>query len=296
MQKSLDRFFEYLTHEKRFSPHTLTSYSTDLNQLLQFCSEGSYSFTQWAEIDHFILRSWIISFIDEGLDAKTINRKISSLKSFYKFLLRQGEITKDPTLKLSRPKMSKKLPVFIEEKQIGEVLDNFFDESFEGQRNRLILELFYSTGIRLSELINLKRDEVDIYNNQIKVTGKGNKERVVPFTLNLRKRIVNYIELLNAVETTSSEKTLFIKEDGKKLYPKLVYNLVRSHLEHITNLERKSPHILRHSFATHMLNSGADINAIKELLGHSSLAATQVYTHNDLEKLKRVYKQAHPKA
>jgi integrase/recombinase XerC len=291
-----DTFLHYLQYEKRYSKHTIVSYSTDLTQFTKYLSEV-YEITDLTTVSHQMVRSWIVTLMDEGLDAKSINRKIACLKSFYKFLHKNGEISKNPMLKVISPKTKKRLPVFVEEQQMNLLLDEFeFADDFYGKRDRLILELLYGTGMRLSELIGLTHQSVDNHNNTIKVLGKGNKERIIPIGKKLIDYINNFIsEKKNNFECNITEK-LIVTNKGEECYPAFVHRTVKRYLSYITTLEKKSPHVLRHTYATHLLNNGADLNSIKELLGHSSLAATQVYTHNSIEKLKKIFEQAHPKA
>jgi len=234
--------------------------------------------------------------MNNSISARSINRKITTLKSYYKYLLREDIVAINPMVKIISPKMAKSLPVFVEKKQVLSLLEDYsFDESFSGTRNKLIIEMFYCTGMRLSELINLKVSNIDIESLQIKVLGKRNKERIIPFSITLKNALSKYREKLNK-EGFIDNKYLFITEKGKRIYEKLAYRVVNSYLNIVTTIDKKSPHTLRHTFATHMLNEGADLNAIKELLGHANLSATQVYTHNTFEKLKSIYNQAHPRA
>lgn len=291
-----DTFLNYLQFEKRYSKHTIVSYQTDLSQYTKYLSE-IYEITDLATVSHQMVRSWIVTLMDNGLEAKSINRKIACLKSFYKFLHKNGEIPKNPMLKVISPKIKKRLPIFVEEQQMSMLLDDFeFSDDFFGKRDRLILELLYGTGMRLSELIGLNHQSVDNHNNTIKVLGKGNKERIIPVSKKLIDYINNFIfEKKNQFECNITEK-LIVTNKGEECYPAFVHRTVKRYLSYITTLEKKSPHVLRHTYATHLLNNGADLNSIKELLGHSSLAATQVYTHNSIEKLKKIFEQAHPKA
>ena len=286
-----NKFITYLSSEKRFSEHTIKSYTTDLKQFTYFLSSEFQIIDEINEISFQIIRTWIASLLEKGLSPRSVNRKISTLKTYFKFLIREGKLIENPMMKVVAPKSKKRLPVFIEEDQIASLLNEVqFEEGFVGQRNRLIIELFYVTGIRLSELINIKISDVDFNNQSIKVLGKRNKERIIP----LSSTTIN--SLNNFIENNQKNHFLFTNLDGMKLYTKLVYRLVNKYIAKISSVNKKSPHILRHTFATHMLNNGADINAIKELLGHANLSATQVYTHNTIEKLKTVYKQAHPRA
>ena len=286
-----NKFITYLSSEKRFSEHTIKSYTTDLKQFTSFLSSEFQIIDEINEISFQIIRTWIASLLEKGINPRSVNRKISTLKTYFKFLIREGELVENPMMKVVAPKSKKRLPVFIEEDQIASLLNEVqFEEGFIGQRNKLIIELFYVTGIRLSELINIKISDVDFNNQSIKVLGKRNKERIIPLSSN----VVNDLNIF--IENNQQNKYLFTNLEGNKLYNKLVYRLVNKYIGEISSVNKKSPHILRHTFATHMLNNGADINAIKELLGHANLSATQVYTHNTIEKLKTVYKQAHPRA
>ena len=286
-----NKFITYLSSEKRFSDHTVKSYTTDLKQFTSFLSSEFQITDEINEISFQIIRTWIASLLEKGINPRSVNRKISTLKTYFKFLIREGELIENPMMKLVAPKSKKRLPVFIEEGQILSLLNEVkFEEGFVGQRNKLIIELFYVTGIRLSELINIKISDVDFNNQSIKVLGKRNKERIIPLSPN----VVSNLNIF--IENKHQNNYLFTNLEGKKLYNKLVYRLVSKYIGEISSVNKKSPHVLRHTFATHMLNNGADINAIKELLGHANLSATQVYTHNTIEKLKTVYKQAHPRA
>jgi len=287
----LKNFINYLVTEKRFSDHTVKSYVTDLKQFFNFLKNEFEIKNHIEEVQFQLVRAWIASMLKQGLSPRSVNRKISTLRTYYKFLIREGKMSKNPMLRVVAPKLSKRLPAFIEEDQIEHLLDNVqFEEGFIGDRNKLIIELFYVTGIRLSELINLKKNDIDFYNQSIKILGKRNKERLIPLSPNIIKDLKKFIS--NNMVTNF----LFTNIDGNKLYPRLVYRIVHRYIGKISSVSKKSPHILRHTFATHMLNNGADINAIKDLLGHTNLSATQVYTHNSIEKLKKVYKQAHPRA
>lgn len=291
----IERFIRYLQFEKRFSPNTVIAYKKDLYQFSEFINSIEPDLLL---ISHQQVRTWIVSLMDNGIEPKSINRKISSLRSFYKFLQREGLINSSPMLHVKAPKIPKRLPVVITEQKMDSLLDadNVFSDDFEGYRNRLILELLYGTGMRLSELVSLSNEDVNIYENQIKVLGKRNKERIIPISKDLANLIANYQVLKSNQDFNIKSSSLIVTNDGKAVYPKFIYRVVNSILSFISTQDKKSPHILRHSFATTLLNRGADLNAIKELLGHSSLAATQVYTHNSVEKLKSIYKQAHPKA
>lgn len=290
-----ERFFQYLQYEKRFSPHTLTAYENDLGQFLRFL-KNTFEITSPNEVHHTHVRSWVVDLLERGNVARSINRKLSCLKTWFKFLRKQGEITSNPMAKVIAPKAGKRLPVFVQEENMALLFEQVdFGEGFPGVRNRLVMEMLYCTGIRRSELIGLKEEDIDFTTNQLRVFGKGRKERLIPMARHLVGLIQDYIRQKRMM-FGDEEPHLFLTNKGKPLYPGFVYKLVKRYLSYVTTLEQRSPHVLRHTFATHLSNSGADLNAIKELLGHSSLAATQVYMHNSIEKLKEVYKQAHPKA
>lgn len=292
---SIQNFLNYLKFEKRYSLHTIIAYQNDIEQFIVFIN-SQYDNPSLNTINSLMVRSWLATLKgDENLTAKTINRKISSLKSLFKHLLKNQEISQTPMATVVAPKISKRLPVFIQENNIATLLNHVeFTADWKGMTEKLALHILYNTGIRLSELISLKESNIDIYYQQIKVLGKGNKERIIPISAELLNEIKNYIELKNKEQKQAPQ--LLISEKGKPLTPRSVYNFVNQYLTLVTTVQKRSPHILRHSFATHLMNNGADLNAVKELLGHSSLAATQVYTHNTIEQLKDVYKKAHPKA
>ena len=284
-----EKFLHYLKHEKRYSVHTLLSYSTDLKQFTNFLS-SEFSVKSIRKINFQLVRSWIAKLLNENISARSVNRKITTLKTYFRFLIKEDIINQSPMQKIISPKTSKRLPVFVEQVKMEQLLNEIdFGKGFLAQRDRLILELFYFTGIRLSELINLKNKDINYSERTILVLGKRKKERLIPLTSD----ILSKIKKLNA---SNKSKYLFTTDKGKQISTKQVYRLVNKYLSMVTTLGKKSPHILRHTFATHMLNNGADINAIKELLGHANLSATQIYTHNTIEKLKTVYKQAHPRA
>lgn len=290
-----DLYLKYLQYEKRYSTHTLVSYKTDLYQLQQFLSLN-YPETAIEDVNHAILRDWIISLAESGLIESSINRKLVTIRSFYKFLLRKGSIEKSPVSKLSNLKTNKSLPQFVRENDINLILDgNLFDDSFIGKRDHLVIEILYGTGVRLSELVNLNAKKVDLVNNSIKVLGKRNKERIIPISQNLCTLIKNYNSLKNEEFEGNVNEYLIVSNKGEKSYPMMIQRIVKKYLQG-TSVDKKSPHILRHTYATHLLERGADLNAVKDLLGHQSLAATQIYTHNSLGKLKKVFDQAHPKA
>lgn len=292
----INSFFNYLQFEKRVSPNTFVSYQNDLSQLSDFLKKN-FPDEKIETLPYTVIRAWIIELVEQGIDPRTINRKMACLRSFYKFLMKRDVISIDPMLKISALKTKKQLPDFVKEGDMINLLDNVsFDNTLEGWRDKLILEFFYATGIRLSELIHLKENQLDLMNRTIKVMGKRNKERVVPFAASIVPIIERYQETRNKEVGKMGHGFLFVTNNGKPCYPMMVYRIVKKYLSENTSSEKRSPHVLRHTYATHLLNKGAEINAVKDLLGHTSLAATQVYTHNSLEKMKRVFDQAHPKA
>lgn len=292
-----DRFLQYIQFEKRSSSHTLIAYKNDLNQFTDFL-KNKYQLDNIEQANYQYIRSWIVELMENNISSRSINRKLSSLKSFFKYLLKEGILQVNPFLKVTSPKFSKKLPVFVDKKGMEQLFSEVhFDNSFEGIRNRLILEVFYATGMRLSELIGLKENDIDTNKENLKVLGKRNKERIIPFGKNLAEIIIEYKDFKQKnFIGVNIEEYFFLTKKGKKMYAVGVRRMVKNYISTITTLEKRSPHVLRHTFATHMLNNGADLNAIKELLGHANLSATQVYTHNTIEQLKKVYKQAHPRA
>jgi len=292
----VESFLKYLQFEKRYSPKTVISYETDLTQFEHFLGEH-YDGVKAQEANYGLVRSWIVQLVEQKLGATSVNRKIACLRSYYKFLMRQGIIEKDPMQKIKVLKSPKKLPHFVNESDTVKLLDNVvFSNDHEGLRDQLILEFFYGTGMRLSELINLKENRVHINDRTLRVLGKRNKERVIPFTAHLAMLITSYLRIRNKEITQQDHGLLLVTNTGEPLYPMLVNRIVKKYMKLFTSVEKKSPHVLRHTYATHLLNKGAEINAVKDLLGHSSLAATQVYTHNTIDKLKKVFEQAHPKA
>ena len=292
----IEEFINYISFEKRYAQNTCTAYQQDLLEF-QFFIEKKFETNQPQKVEPEFIRTWIHSFITKKISSITIHRKISSVKSYYKYLLRNNLVTKNPLLTIQLPKKPKRLPVFIDEKKLDLLktqTKNTNLSSYQLVLQNLIMEVFYQTGIRRTELVNLTERNIDFYTKEIKVMGKRSKERVIPFGEDLKKLIVDYIAEKEKIGLLNDY--LFYQENGKKIYDKWVYLLVKEELSNITTLKKKSPHILRHSFATHLLNNGAEITSVKNLLGHTSLAATQVYTHNTIEKLKRTYKQAHPRA
>lgn len=292
-----DMFIQYIRYEKRFSPHTVTAYSNDIDDFFSYL-ELNYQLSDITVADYQMIRSWLVSLMESSMKPRSVNRKLSSLKSFYRFLLKEGIVTTNPMSRITSPKMAKVLPVYVEQDNIDMLLDKVdFGEGYEGLRNRLVIELFYATGMRLSEMINLKEYNIDLQSNMLKVLGKRNKERIIPFGSRTNNLITEFLTLKQKTfPVVNNESYLILTNKGQKMYPRLVYRIVTHYLSLVTTLTKKSPHVLRHTFATHLLNNGADLNAIKELLGHANLSATQVYTHNTIEKLKKVYKQAHPRA
>lgn len=291
----LKSYLSYLTFEKRYSPHTVISYENDLNSFVEYVQE-IFAIVIPGEVTTVMVRSWMATLKEKKYSSKTINRKLSCIKSFYKYLMRMQIVSQNPASDIPSLKINRRLPVFLEEKQMSDLLcKDFFEDNYIGKLEYIILQVFYQTGIRLSELINLKQNQVDKHTNVIKVLGKGNKERLIPVNNSLLSEIEDFINERDK-EINKLNDYLFVSYHGQRLNPRYVYSLVKKHLGRVSTISRKSPHILRHTFATHLTNKGAEINAIKELLGHSSLAATQVYTHNSIEKLKEVYNQAHPRA
>ncbi|MBC6697116.1 tyrosine-type recombinase/integrase [Hymenobacter puniceus] len=295
----MDLFFAYLQSERRYSPNTLLSYQTDLRQFSEYL-RATYELDEPAQADHTLIRSWVVTLMQQELDPRTVNRKIACLRSYYKFLLTTGVVGRNPMLRIKAPKMAKKLPDFVPEDSLNGLLNSFeFPDTFAGTRDQLILELLYGTGIRLSELLGIRPDDVSLAGRTVRVTGKGNKQRIVPLNPTLIAVLDKYIAFRQREfgSERNAQSMLLVTDKGEPLYEKLVYRTVKHYLSQITTASsQQHPHVLRHSFATHLLNKGADLNAIKELLGHANLAATQVYTHLSIDKLKSVFEQAHPKA
>ena len=294
--KDIRDYLDYLKFQKRYSQHTIISYQNDLTSFFDF-AQAQFATSVPSEINASFIRSWLAGLKEQGMESRSINRKISSLKSFFKHQLKLGLITKSPMLTIVSPKVKKRLPNFVEEKDI-KTLFNYVDfpANWEGETARLIMNLFYNTGMRQAELVSLKESQVDKSNRSLKVLGKGNKERILPLSKALMELIQNYIARKSAQFDNFDTEYLLVNNKGNKVYLKYVYRVVKQYLTAVTTIDKKSPHVLRHSFATHLMNNGAELNAVKELLGHSSLAATQVYTHNTIEKLKDIHKKAHPKA
>lgn len=292
----ITEFIKHLQNEKRFSEHTLNAYQTDLLQFKEFISQ-IYGSMKWQDIQSFQVRSWMAFLLEQGLSPASIRRKLSSLKSFYRYNRRENSTIIDPTKSIQTPKLKKRLLVTADELSLSRMFATLpAVEDFSTARDKVLLELLYGTGIRRSELLALKENDIHLSENRLRVVGKGNKQRLVPFSTTTAEAIKEYLEWKIQTFPETSGGVFLFTDKGKQPYPKWVYNKVKFYLISIPHLERASPHVLRHSFATHLSNAGADLNAIKELLGHNSLAATQIYTHNSLEKLKRSYEQAHPKA
>jgi integrase/recombinase XerC len=286
----LDKFISYLQFEKRYSEHTVIAYKNDLSQFITFAELLEIS--DFSSLSPAFIRSWIVELIENGCANKSVNRKLASLRTFYKWLRKEGLASTNPLLKLRGPKSEKRLPSFAKESDLKETnLSDYFSDDFNGLRDALMVEVFYQTGIRLSELINLK--DGNVTNDSIKVLGKRNKERIIPITAALFKKITAYRKVRNL--TCGATTTLFVLENGNILYPAFVYRRITKYLGTTTQLDKKSPHVLRHTFATHMLNRGAGLETLKDLLGHANLAATQIYTHNSFAQLTKVYSQAHPR-
>lgn len=296
LSSSIVQYLQYVEFEKKQAKHTLINYKVDLTQFENYITQ-IYQINHIGQVTHFHIKSWLVHQINEGLKNRSVARKISTLKSFYNFLLREQLVTINPLNKVQAPKVEKRLPEFVEQNAMenlfdGNIDDELFENSFEGLRDKLMVNLFYATGIRLSELQNIENPNIDFYKKQIKVLGKRNKERIIPLT----NEVIELIKQYNNQKTANglASNYLLLTNKGEPLYAKLIYTTVKKYLSKVTTLSKRSPHVLRHTYATHLLNQGADLNAIKELLGHSSLAATQVYTHNSIQQLKEVYKK-HPR-
>jgi len=294
----IDQFINHLRVEKKYSDHTCISYTNDLTQFFEYC-QVDYELTDVTSIKHLHIRSWIVFLMTNGISSESVNRKISALRTLYKWLLKKGMVTSNPMLKILAPKKSKRLPIIIQDVNMDRLLESDLIspslDPYIDARDTFVIDLLYSTGIRRAELVGLKVSDVNLSRTEIRVLGKGNKVRSIPMTPHLIDAYQKYLTFRNNLEQIESD-VLFLTEKGKKIYPRLVHTIVHRKLSSVTSLGKKSPHILRHSFATHMLDRGADLNAIKELLGHASLAATQVYTHNSISKLKEAYGKAHPRS
>ena len=292
----MDGFIDFLRFERRYSPHTVVSYQTDLGQFAAYL-KLVYELADPAQATHPLIRGWVVELMQENLDPRTVNRKVACLRSYYKFLLRAGVIEANPMLRIRAPKMARKLPEFVPEQALNDMLNTFaFGDDFAGQRDQLVLEMLYGTGIRLSELLGIHADDVSLGGSTVRVTGKGNKQRLVPLNPSLKLVIERY-QTRRASEFGALPGPLLLTDKGEPMYEKLVYRTVKYYLSQVTtSVAQQHPHALRHAFATHLLGKGADLNSIKELLGHASLAATQVYTHLSVDRLKSVFEQAHPRA
>lgn len=291
-----ESFLQYLKTEKRYSPHTVRSYENDLDQFFIFIRDNDSS-VEPVDVTSAQIRFWIVSLMEKGISPASVHRKISCLRVFFRYLRKEGMMKKDPLDKVVVPRRKKVLPQFVAEDSLMKLLDEVeFSSDFSGIRNKALIEMLYMTGMRRAELIGLKVGDVDLNEGVLKVTGKRNKQRMIPLTNDFASRLGVYLKEREKNAGDNAGDWFFITDNGTKLYDKYVYNIVRKHLSMVTTIEKKSPHVLRHTFATHMLNRGADLNTIKEFLGHANLSATQVYTHNTFEKLKKIYKQAHPRA
>jgi integrase/recombinase XerC len=301
-----ERFIRYIQFEKRYSPHTVSAYQSDLDQFISFLNNPdsktpapSPEITHPSQITHHQIRNWMVEMMNHQIIARSINRKIATLRKYFKFLLQEGVIEINPASKVNTPKIPKNLPVIVEDVKLTQMLDDneVFSRDFKGQRDKLVIEMLFGTGMRLSELLGVKDTDINTYEGTIKVLGKRNKERIIPVNNELKLLIAEY-QLLKKNRNFSGNNslTLIVTDKGANAYSKLIYLIVQKYLSYISTQNKKSPHVLRHTFATSLLNRGADLNAIKELLGHANLSATQIYTHNSVERLKSIYKQAHPKA
>ena len=296
VEQTIQDFLDYLKFQKRYSQHTVISYKNDLDSFFNFLHH-QFGDTSLQDIKTTFVRSWLAELKQGGMESKSINRKISALKSFFKYQLRRQSILVSPMATIISPKINKRLPQFVDKDAIATLFQHVeFPDTWEGKTQRLLIELFYNTGMRQAELVGLKEQHIAKINSSIKVLGKGSKERIIPVSKQLMTQMQDYMLAKKNNFEAGDNIFLFINARGKKLNPKYVYNTVNKYLSLVTTIDKKSPHVLRHTFATHLMNSGADLNAVKELLGHSSLAATQIYTHNTIEKLKDIHKKAHPKA
>ena len=301
-----ERFIRYIKFEKRYSPHTVSAYQSDLDQFFTFLNNPGKQtpapepiVTHPSQITHYHIRNWMVDLMNRDVIARSVNRKIATLRKYFKFLLHEGLIEINPASKINTPKIPKNLPVIVEDVKLTQMLDDniVFSHDFTGLRDKLVIEMLFGTGMRLSELIGLKDTDINVYEGTVKVLGKRNKERIIPVNNELKLLIAEYQDLKKKQDFSGNNSlTLIVTDKGANAYAKLIYLIVQKYLSYISTQNKKSPHVLRHTFATSLLNRGADLNAIKELLGHANLSATQVYTHNSVERLKSIYKQAHPKA
>ena len=294
----LARFIQYIQFEKRYSPHTVSAYQSDLDQFIRFLNTPEETITHPSEITHHLIRNWMVAMMSDDITARSITRKIATLRKYFKFLLQEGIITHNPASKINTPKSPKNLPVVVEDAKLTQMLDDneVFTHDFKGLRDKLVIETLFGTGMRLAELLGVKETDINIYEGTVKVLGKRNKQRIIPINNELKLLISEYLDLKKSQNFNNNSLTLLVTDKGADAYPKLIYLIVQKYLSYISTQNKKSPHVLRHTFATSLLNRGADLNAIKELLGHANLSATQIYTHNSVERLKSIYKQAHPKA
>ena len=297
MEESVAKFLDYLKYEKRSSEHTVTAYEGDLTQFEQYLADN-FGGVKMLETEPLMVRAWMMELLEKEISARSVGRKVSALRAFFRYHVKLKNVTVNPMEAVTAPKVKKRLPQFVEEPDMENLFsEELFADNFEGWRDRFIIELFYVTGMRLSELINIRRHDLDLYACTVKVLGKRNKERIIPFSTRVKDVALKYLALFDEKYPEISENFyIFVAPNCNKIYPKAVYRIVRKYLDLVTTIDKRSPHVLRHTFATHLLNHGADINAIKEILGHASLAATQIYTHNSIEKLKNIYNQAHPRA
>jgi integrase/recombinase XerC len=300
-----ERFISYIQFEKRYSPHTVSAYQSDLDQFINYLNNPDKQIpppfpliTHPSQITHYQIRNWMVELMNEHIIARSINRKIATLRKYFKFLLQEGVIANNPASKIITPKIPKNLPVIVEDVRLTQMLDEneVFGNDFKGLRDKLVVEMLFGTGMRLSELLGVKETDLSVYEGTVKVLGKRNKERIIPVNNELKILIAEYLELKKNQNFDNNSLTLIVTDKGADAYAKLIYLIVQKYLSYISTQNKKSPHVLRHTFATSLLNRGADLNAIKELLGHANLSATQIYTHNSVERLKSIYKQAHPKA
>ena len=293
----LERFIQYIQHEKRYSPHTVSAYQSDLEQFFRFLNHSEQTVSHPSEITYQHIRGWMVHLMEDKT-ARSVNRKLATLRKYFKFLMREGVISNNPASKVQSPKTVKHLPIVVEDEKLNAMLNSVevFSDDFTGVRDKLVIETLFGTGIRLAELVGLKEGDINFYDGTMKVLGKRNKERIIPINHELNQLLKHYIALKKSENFNNNSLTLIVTNKGMEAYPKFIYLIVQRYLSHISTQDKKSPHVLRHTFATSLLNRGADLNAIKELLGHANLSATQVYTHNSVERLKSIYKQAHPKA
>lgn len=292
----IDSFLDYLRYERNYSDWTVLGYRKDITQFQEFLQVENKEF-DFRQVTSEDVREWIVFLMDGGYTASSVNRKLSSLRTFFKYLLKQKEVELDPLRKINGPKKAKPLPVFLKESEMNKLLDETdFGEDFIGCRDKLVIQMFYATGMRRAELIGLNDSDIDLYSSQLKVTGKRNKQRLIPFGNELKEALLGYMNIRDAEVCWREDEAFFVLPNGKRITAGVVYKLVRRNLSKVVTLKKRSPHVLRHTFATTMLNNDAELGAVKELLGHATLAATEVYTHTTFEELKKVYKQAHPRS